>query len=120
MLWTAGAVSLVVLGNHGEEFDVLQTQYASRQDCLQDWGDEDSCKALEGPRSQTTYFGPRYYWDAARGKPVVVAPDGSEHIASQSRVGPTRGSLGATSVVGSFARGGFGGIGRGFSFGHGG
>lgn len=118
-LWGAGLVGLVVLGNHGAQFDVLQTQYASRQDCLNDWGDEDSCRAVD-PQRSNTYFGPRYYWDPARGRPVVVGPDGSERVASAARVGPSPSSVGATSVVGNYARGGFGGIGRGFSSGHGG
>lgn len=119
VLWGAGLVGLVVLGNHGAQFDVLQTEYASRQDCLEDWGDEDSCRAVD-PRRSNIYFGPRYYWDPARGRPVLVGLDGSERVASTARVGPSRSSAGATSVVGSFARGGFGGIGRGFSSGHGG
>jgi hypothetical protein len=119
VLWGAGLVGLVVLGNHGAQFDVLQTEYASRQDCLNDWGDEDSCRAGD-PQRSNTYFGPRYYWDPARSRPVVIGPDGSERVARAARVGPSRGSPGATSIVGSFARGGFGGIGRGFSSGHGG
>lgn len=119
VLWGAGLVALVVLGNHGAQFDVLQTQYASRQDCLDDWGDEDSCRAVD-PQRSNTYFGPRYYWDPARGRPVVVGPDGSERVASAARVGPSPSSVGATSVVGNFTRGGFGGIGRGFSSGRGG
>lgn len=115
----AGLVGLVVLGNHGAQFDVLQTRYASHQDCLEDWGDEDSCRAVDPQRSDT-YFGPRYYWDPTRGQPVIVGSDGSERVASGARVGPSPSSVGVTSAVGSFARGGFGGIGRGFSSGHGG
>jgi hypothetical protein len=115
----AGVVSLVVLGYHGTQFDVLQTTYASRQDCLNDWGDEDSCRAADPPHS-SIYFGPRYYWDPARGQPVTITPDGSERLASTARVGPSPTSIGVTRIVGNFARGGFGGIGRGFSSGRGG
>lgn len=118
-LWAAGLVGVVVLGNHGAQFDVLQTRYASREDCLQDWGDEESCRAVDSSRSPT-YFGPRYYWDPNRGRPVVVGPDGSERVASNARIGPSPSSRGATSSVGTFARGGFGGIGRGFGSGRGG
>jgi hypothetical protein len=119
VLVAAGLASVVVLGNHGAQFDVFQTRYASRQDCLQDWGDEDSCRAADPERS-TTYLGPRYYWDPNRDRPVVVGPDGSERVAGTARIGPSPSSIGATSSVGSFARGGFGGIGRGFSSGRGG
>jgi hypothetical protein len=118
-LWIAGMVGLVVLGNHGTQFDVQQTRYASREECMADWGTEGSCAQGTGSGQSSTYFGPRYYWDPDRGRPVVVNSDGSEHVATSTRVGPA-GSPGRTSVVGSFARGGFGGIGRGFSSGHGG
>lgn len=119
VLWGAGLVGLVLLGNHGAQFDVLQTKYASRQDCLNDWGDGDSCRAVD-PQRSNTYFGPHYYWDPARSRPVVVGADGSERVAGAARVGLSGSSVGATSIVGSFARGGFGGIGRGFSSGRGG
>lgn len=121
LLGLAGIVGLVVLGNHGRQFDVLQSAYASRQDCLDDWGSEESCPAVpQSGSGHSWYFGPRYYWDPDRGKPVVVSADGSEHVATSARIGPGRSSAGRTSIVGSFARGGFGGIGRGFSSGHGG
>jgi hypothetical protein len=65
------------------------------------------------------YFGPRYYWDPDRGKAVVVERDGSERVSTETRVGPGGSPSGRTTIVGSFARGGFGGIGRGFSGGRG-
>ncbi|MBS0393882.1 MAG: hypothetical protein JSR54_04605 [Proteobacteria bacterium] len=113
-----GVVGLAVLGNHGPEYDVQQTMYASREDCLQDWGSEESCP----PRgsSTTAYSGPRYYWDPERSRPVVLQADGSERPANAARIGPRGSAIGRTSVVGSFARGGFGHIGRGFSAGRGG
>lgn len=120
VLWLAGMVGLVVLGNHGRQFDVQQARYASREDCLKDWGTEESCAQSSGTGQSSTYLGPRYYWDPARGRPVVVASDGSEHVATSTRVGPSGSPTARTSIVGSFARGGFGGIGHGFSSGHGG
>jgi hypothetical protein len=117
VLCAAGVVGLVALGNHGREFDVRQTAYASREDCLSDWGTEDSCRSSG---SSTYYFGPRYYWDPQRNGPVVIGGDGSERVATNTRIGPSGSSSGRTAVVGSFARGGFGGIGRGFSSGRGG
>jgi hypothetical protein len=119
VLCAAGFVGLVVLGNHGDQFNVLQTQYASRQDCVADWGDENSCHAVD-PQYSNIYFGPRYYWDPARGRPMIVGADGSERVAGAARAGTSPGSAGVTSIVGNFARGGFGGIGRGFSSGRGG
>jgi len=120
VLWAAGMVGLVVLGNHGRQFEVQQTRFTSREDCLADWGTEESCGQVAAPQGQATYFGPRYYWDTDRGRPVVIGADGSEHVATESRVGPADSVSGRTSVVGTFARGGFGGIGRGFSSGRGG
>jgi hypothetical protein len=120
VLWFAGFVGLAILGNHGSQFDVQQTMYASREDCLEDWGTEGSCAQSTGSGQSSTYFGPRYYWDPDRGRPVMVDRDGSERVATATRVGPSGSRSGRTSIVGSFARGGFGGIGRGFSSGHGG
>ena len=119
----AGAVGLGALSNHGTEYDVRQTSYLSREDCLRDWGSEESCSAGPAPGSNglnSTYVGPRYYWDPDRGRPVIIGRDGAEHVSTTARVGPTGSSVGRTALVGSFARGGFGGIGRGFSFGRGG
>lgn len=122
VLSTAGIVGLVVLGNHGREFDLQQTTYASREDCLDDWGSEEDCRSLvgSGNNSRPTYAGPRYYWDPDRGRPVVVGPDGSERVATSARVGPAGSRSGSSSFAGVFARGGFGHIGRGISAGHGG
>jgi hypothetical protein len=117
----AGAVGLALLGYHGREFDVQQTAYASRQDCLDDWGTEQSCQPVStGSAHGPVYFGPRYYWDPGRGRPVVIGADGSERVATAARVGPSGSHFGSTSFAGTFARGGFGGIGRGLGSGHGG
>lgn len=122
VLTAAGVVGLVVLGNHGREFDLQQTRYASREDCISDWGSEDSCGELPGSgnNGHPAYFGPRYYWDPDRGRPVVIGPDGSERVAASARIGPAGSRTGSSSFAGVFARGGFGGIGRGISAGHGG
>jgi len=119
VLFAAGVVSLVALGNHGRTYDVRQTTYSSREDCLEDWGTEESCPA-SGQLQQGTYFGPRFYWDPDRNRPVVIGNDGAERVATSARIQPSGSLSGRTSVVGSFARGGFGGIGRGFSSGRGG
>jgi hypothetical protein len=120
VLSVAGVVGLAVLGHPGRQFDVQQTTYASREDCLQDWGTEESCPPTPQGGRTGVYVGPRYYWDPDRARPVVIGRDGSERGVTGARVGPTGSSSGRTSVTGSFARGGFGGIGRGFSGGRGG
>lgn len=122
MLSLAGVVGLVLLGNHGREFDLQQTAYASREDCLNDWGSEESCSEV-GPSNnggRVTYIGPRYYWDPDRGRAVVIGADGSERVATNARIGSSGSRTGASRFAGVFARGGFGGIGRGFHAGHGG
>jgi hypothetical protein len=119
VLGLAGFVGLAVLGYHGSQYDVRQTSYASRDDCQRDWGSGESCPPVQTGHG-IAYFGPRYYWDPHRGAPVVVAPDGSERVATSARVGAADSWRGRTAVVGHFSRGGFGGIGRGFSSGHGG
>jgi hypothetical protein len=119
VLCATGIVTLVALGNHGRTYDVRQTTYASREDCLQDWGTEESCPA-SGQYQSGTYFGPRYYWDPGRNRPVVIGSDGAEHVANSARIEPSGSLTGRTAVVGSYARGGFGGIGRGLSSGRGG
>lgn len=119
-LGLAGLVGLAVLGYHGSQYDVRQTTYASRDDCLRDWGSEESCAAVTNGHGGVAYFGPRYYWDPHRHSPVVIAPDGSEHVAAGARVDAGDSWRGRTAVVGHFSRGGFGGIGRGFSSGRGG
>ena len=121
VLTAAGVVGVVVLGYHGKQFDVRQTQYASREDCLREWGSEESCSPAPTTTRSGGYVSPRYYWDPNRGRPVVIGTDGSERVATSAHMSPWGGgSVGRTSVVGSFARGGFGSIGRGFSAGRGG
>jgi len=118
----AGIVGLVLLGNHGAEFDLQQATYASREDCLNDWGSEESCSEASPPNNagRVTYLGPRYYWDPDRGRPVIVGADGSERVVTNARIGPSGSRSGHSSFAGVFARGGFGHIGRGISAGHGG
>jgi hypothetical protein len=113
LLGLAGVVGVCVLGYHGPEYDVRQTTYGSQEDCLKDWGTEESCSRAQTSQGNA-YYGPRYYWDPGRGAPVVVNPDGSTRVATEARVGALGGGSGHTASVGSFARGGFGGIGRGF------
>jgi hypothetical protein len=105
--------------------DILQGQYASREDCRRDWGDDDVCPAQD-KRSGTgggshggVYAGPRYYWSHSGGTPIALMPDGSERVMANAPLarGQTsfaRGnsivSRGASVAHGSVSRGGFGSI----------
>jgi hypothetical protein len=112
----AGAVGLAVLGYHGADYDVRQTKYSTREECQQDWNDESDCTQT----GEHVFVGPRYYWDSHRNVPMIVDSNGTERVATSAHIGPSGGSFGRTEVVGHFARGGFGGMGRGFSSGRGG
>lgn len=111
--------------------DILQGQYASREDCRRDWGDDEVCPA-QGNRSGPgysdsgggshggsggVYVGPRYYWSHSGGTPIALMPDGSERVMANAPLarGQTsfaRGnsivSRGASVAHGSVSRGGFG------------
>ena len=91
---------------------IQQQTYASQQQCRRDWGDPPDCK--QNADHGGVYFGPRYYWDRDRNRPVVVEGDGSERVALNSRVSSAGSFEGSTHAAGSISRGGFGGIGRGF------
>jgi hypothetical protein len=117
---TGFVVGLAVLGYHGAQYDVRQTVYSSQENCRQDWGSDAACAPVANNQGSTFYYGPRYYWDPHQQRPMIVAPDGSARVAEDARIGPGVSTLGRSAVVGEFSRGGFGGIGRGFSSGRGG
>jgi len=119
VLCAAGTVGLVALGNHGTQFDVHQATYATEEECQRDWDDESACQPSSNQHG-SYYVGPRYYWDPQRNHPVIIGGDGSERVATHSTISAGGSLFGRTSIVGSFARGGFGRIGRGFSSGRGG
>jgi hypothetical protein len=128
-------VGLVVLGTLGTAWagyawlsppppvSVRQDQYASMEECLQDWGaDADTCtpgQALDSASSSgsgagmRTVFGPRYYWhrtSSGSGYPVEIRSDGQTRKLSNSRVSEA-GSSRSTAVSRSshsVSRGGFG------------
>jgi hypothetical protein len=120
----SGVVQLVLLGSafglyayssHTAPHEVRQQRYASREDCIKDWGDPDDCPAqANGPVGQTFFLGPRYYWNPQRNLPMVLNADGSEHVATAARVSPGSSAAGLGRVVGNVSRSGFGSFGRGF------
>jgi hypothetical protein len=96
-----------------------QQRYASLDDCEKDWGDATVCRHVPSPNSWNSgyYFGPRYYWDRGADRPMVVNGDGTVRIAHAAHIARTGSALGETHSAGSFARGGFGGIGHAFGAG---
>ena len=120
----SGVVQLVLLGSvfglyayhsRAARQEVRQQHYASREDCISDWGDPDDCPAQsQGTAGQPYFLGPRYYWNAQRGSPMVLNTDGSEHVATAARISPGSSSAGLGKVVANVSRGGFGSSGHGF------
>lgn len=101
-----------------------QNYYATVEDCQKDWGEQDMCKpAPAGHSSGAAYLGPRYYWDHAAGRPMVVGSAGARAVTSgaASHGAPAHAKGVATTTVShaasgrSFSRGGFGSSVHGFS-----
>lgn len=138
------AVPLIILGtlslfsgcDSSEPSEVKQYQYATREDCVADWGqDERDCQPVgstghgaspSGSGNGLHYMGPRYYWFHGGGYPMAIDPDGSKRPLTNSflnRPGVQTRAMGFTShghvnASGTrVSRGGFGGISRGFSIG---
>ena len=129
-----GTLSLLTACGQGEKTELKQQNYASREDCLNDWGrDERDCRPA---RSGIGYVGPRYFWHHGGGHPVAVDADGSTRPLPNSylsRPGTTSRATGITTTTsrisgrytsggarmggggGTISRGGFGGTSRGFS-----
>lgn len=105
--------------------DLMQNRYASSQDCVQDWGDEQVCaSASPSTGSGGGYVGPRYYWNHSGAVPIAVMPDGTERAMRNSfmaRGVPSVAKSTATVAQGvrvaSVSRGGFGSSARAASAG---
>ena len=112
--------------------DLQQNRYLSREDCRHDWGDDENCPAVLQPLAGSGsgnggsggggggvyyYFGPRYYWDNERDRPVKIGADGEARLVEKAGIGRAGSGLGESLHVGSITRGGFGGFGHGFSMG---
>lgn len=103
-------ITLVLLGTAaalsgcGDSDDQRRDLYASKQDCVQDWGDEKKCEpAPPGTTSSRPHSGGGYWW-------------GPTYSSSSYRTGSSSSSTGWTSArsgsravsTSSFSRGGFG------------
>ena len=95
-------VTLVLLGTAAVAgcSDPLATArkdaYASKQECLADWGDEKECDEQVGPRSSGSSSGSPVYWG-----PSGRSPSRSAGSSRSSRSGPSSGGH-------SISHGGFG------------
>ncbi len=93
---SSSRITLVLLGAAalGACSDAVDTRdvYASRADCVRDWGEEQKCEAVQDGRySSSHYYGPRYV--SSTGTSSSAARSGSRAIAS-SHV--SRGGFGAS------------------------
>lgn len=130
-----GSFSLLVSCGQDKQTEIRQHTYASREDCLEDWGrDERDCH----PAKSGGYAGPRYFWHHSGGYPVAIDTDGSTrplprsnlaqpgattratsthtmlgHVGGATSIGKTTARVGGGS--GHTTRGGFGGMAFGFS-----
>lgn len=104
------------------DWDIKQQLYASREECLQDWNDEESCtQSISIDDNFNTHpnghwYGPRYYWDRDINRPIQLRSDGTTRVLRNTFIDATKGSAtGKNLHMGSISRGGFGSFSRGFS-----
>jgi len=116
-----GTLSLLTACGPGEQTEIKQNNYVSKEDCMSDWGrDERDCtpvNTLSGRGTGTGgtgghgYIGPRFFWYHGGGYPVAVDSDGSTRPlpnSYMSRPGTTSRSIGTTTshVSGRYSGGG--------------
>lgn len=130
-----GTLTLLSACGRDDPVQVKQHAYATREDCLSDWGrDEKDCRPARSGGGY--YMGPRYYWHHAGGHPVAINEDGSTRALRNTylnRTGAkstaihtstttarissryTGGGMRMGGGTGKISRGGFGGMARGFA-----
>lgn len=112
-LWMLGAgLGVAVLSDSKTTEQLKQDSYASKEECMQDWGGSpETCQEAPQQSNDTRvrYNGPRYYWDRSAGHPVVVTSSGAHQPMPSAHANgtPMSHSL-SSSHVGSVSRGGFG------------
>lgn len=120
-LWMLGAgLGVAVLSDSKTNEQLKQDQYASKEECMQDWGgspetcqEEISGSSSEGGSGSSggggRYSGPRYYWDRSAGHPVIVTKSGAHQPMPSAHPNGNRLSHSVGSVnAGTVSRGGFG------------
>jgi hypothetical protein len=122
LLWMLGAgIGVSALSEEKTVEQLQQDHYASKEDCMQDWGSsEENCKddtssthysssGGGGGSSSGGYRGPRYYWDRSAGHPVIVTDSGvHKPMPSAHPSGNAFSHSIGSSNAGSVTRGGFG------------
>lgn len=113
VLWMLGAgLGAAVLSDDKSTEQLQQDQYASKEDCMKDWGgSEENCQVepQQSGDNRVGYHGPRYYWDRSAGHPVIVTNSGAHQAMPSAHPGgnPLSHSIGSTHS-GFVTRGGFG------------
>lgn len=124
-LWMLGAgLGVAMLSEEQSVEQLKQDRYASREDCVQDWGTKEVCQEESGGGGSSSgggggggsnddkdrkYRGPRYYWDRSAGRPVIVTESGKHKAMPSAHPGGNQLSHSIGSVdAGSVTRGGFG------------
>jgi uncharacterized protein YgiB involved in biofilm formation len=98
--------------------DLKQQKYASLDECRHDWGDPADCRQSSAATGQPAYYyGPRYYWDPNRARPIAVNGDGTTRSIHDAHITSAGSESGVTTRVGTFSRGGFGSSAHGFGAG---
>ena len=97
-LMLIGTLALAACGPQHEEVTYRQHGYDSKQQCVQDWGNEQQCQS----RSGGGYVGPRYMWNHGAGHPVVINQDGSTQQLSNTYLSrPGTASAASSAVTGT-------------------
>jgi uncharacterized protein YgiB involved in biofilm formation len=98
-----GAAAIAGCGD--DDSDQRRDLYASKQDCVQDWGDETKCEvAPPGTTSSRPHSGSGYYWG-----PAYSGSSYRTGSSTSNSTGWTSARSGSRAVASSsFSRGGFG------------
>jgi len=120
-LWMLGVgLGVAILSEDKTVEQLKQDRYASKSDCVQDWGSEENCKEDSDSYSRvgsggggggggSGYRGPRYYWDRSAGHPVIVTDSGQHRPMPSAHPSGNYLSHSVGSVdAGTVTRGGFG------------
>lgn len=124
LMWMLGlGLGVAALSEEKSVEQLKQDSYASKEDCVRDWGgSEENCKEDTSSSSVhysggsggsgsggSRYRGPRYYWDRSSGRPVMVTDSGVHTPMPSAHPGGSAmsHSIGST-PAGSVTRGGFG------------
>ncbi len=119
-LWMLGAgLGVAVLSDSKTTEQLKQDSYASKEECMQDWGGSpETCQEENsggssggsgGSGGGGHYSGPRYYWDRSTNRPVIITNSGAHQPMPSAHPNGTPMSHSLSSThLGTVSRGGFG------------